>query len=866
MEVRGNRARRLLAALVPVVVFALALVALHRLSGEFRLRDVLAEFAAIDPWRIALAILLAGASYLALTGYERLALGYAGTSLPWQRYALTSFVAYAVGHNLGLVAISGGAVRYRLYAPLGLGAVDIAKIVAFCTVTFALGVGTLAGVSFLVHAGEAATLLHASVGLSTTIGAGLLAAVLAYVLACAYRRSPVAWRGWQLELPSVRLASSQVLLASIDLLLASACLYVLLPSTAGVSFGAFAGLYMVALAASVASAVPGGVGVFESILVLLLPAVPAPQMLGALLAYRLVYYVLPFLLALLLISMHEADRNRSRVAAALAWARKPLDLVVPQAMALVVFGAGFLLLLSGATPGTGPRLAALDRFLPLPVLELSHLAGSAVGVLLLILARGLLLRLDAAWHVTVWLLGAGIMASLLKGLDYEEALLLAAVLLPLWSTRSQFYRRASLLAESLSPAWFASAAVAIGASIWVGLLAYRHVPYANELWWQFALDGHAPRMLRASLLAVLLFGSFAVLRLLAPARAPASTPSAADLARAMPIIRASPESAAHLALLGDKSLLFSRSGSAFIMYAVSRRSWVAMGDPVGPPGEHEELVWRFRELADQAGAWSVFYQVSAEQLPVYVDAGLALSKLGEEARVALDGFSLEGSARAELRQAHRRAGRDGLGFRIVPTADVGALLPELRRVSDDWLRSRATAEKGFSLGRFSEAYLRQFRIALVEHRGAIVAFANLWESDTREELSVDLMRHTGAAPRGVMDFLFTELMLWGKAQGYRWFNLGMAPLAGLEEHRLAPAWHKVGRFVYRHGEEFYNFEGLRQYKEKFLPEWRPRYLAGPGRLALPRVLLDVTTLISGRLMDTVLKDDAPGPAMADPAA
>jgi phosphatidylglycerol lysyltransferase len=866
MDARSGRVRQVLAAFVPVTVFALALVALHRLRGELHLRAVLAEFAAIDPWRIVAAILLAGASYLALTGYERLALGYAGSPMPWRRYALTSFVANAIGYNVGIAAVSGGAVRYRLYAPLGLGAADIAKIVAFCTLTFVLGVAALAGLSFLAHAGAAATLLHASVPVSRMLGAALLGVVLVYLAASALRCEPVEWRGWRIQLPPVGIASAQVLVAGVDLLLACASLYVLLPATAGVSFAVFAGLYMVALAASMASAVPGGLGVLESVMVLLLPTVPAPQMLGALLAYRLVYYVLPFVLALLLLSAREANRSRGRLTAALAWARKPLDLVVPQAMAVVVFGAGFVLLLSGATPGAESRLATLDRVLPLPVLELSHLAGSAVGVLLLVLARGLLLRLDAAWHVTMWLLGAGIAMSLLKGLDYEEALLLAAVLMPLWATRAQFYRKASLLAEPLSPGWVASAVVAIGASIWVGLIAYRQVPYANELWWQFALDAHAPRMLRASLLAVLLLGSLGMLRLLAPARTPARKPSPADLERALPIIRASSESHAHLALLGDKSLLFSRSGRAFIMYAVSRRSWVAMGDPVGPPDEREELIWQFRELADQAGAWSVFYQVSAEQLSLYVDAGLALSKLGEEARVALPGFSLEGGARAELRQAHRRAGRDGLRFRVIAASDVEAVMPTLRRVSDEWLQARSTAEKGFSLGRFSETYLRHFPIAVVEHDDGIVGFANVWESDTREELSVDLMRHASAAPRGVMDFLFTELMLWGKAQGYRWFNLGMAPLAGLEEHRLAPAWHKVGRLVYRYGEEFYNFEGLRQYKEKFLPEWRPRYLAAPGRLALPRVLLDVTTLISGRAIDTFRKGDEPGRASARHAA
>lgn len=858
MAGRSAGARRAIAALLPLVLFVLALVALHRLGGEFHLRDVLAAFSATESWRIGAAIALAAGSYLALTGYERLALAYVGTTLPWRRYGLASFLAYAVGHNLGMAAISGGAVRYRIYATLGLGASEVAAIVIFGTVTFALGAAAMAGLSLLVHAGEAGTLLHASAGTARAAGAALLACAVAYVLACALRRSPVSWGRWRLRLPTPRLAMLQLLTASTDLMLASACLYVLLPPTEGTGYFAFAGLFMVALGASVLSAVPGGLGVFESIRVLLLPAVPAPQVLGALVAYRLVYYVLPFALALLLLWAHEAGRHRERVAAALNRARDSLGVLVPPAMALMVFGAGFVLLLSGSTPAVDSRLAVLARFLPLPVLELSHLAGSAVGVLLLILARGLLRRLDAAWQLTMWLLGAGILASLLKGIDYEEVLLLAVVLVPLWSTRAQFYRRASLLAEPASPAWLASAAIAIVASIWIALLAYRHVPYADELWWQFALDAQAPRTLRASLVAVLVLGSFAVLRLLAPSRASPSVPSAADLDRALPIIRGSTDTTAHLALLGDKALMFSASGRAFLMYGVSGRSWVAMGDPVGPPEERDELIWRFRELADRAGAWGAFYQVRADHLASYVDAGLALSKLGEEARVALGSFSLDGSARAELRQAHRRAGRDGLGFRIAPAGEVPALLPDLRRVSDDWLRSRATAEKGFSLGRFSEDYLRRFPLALVTHQGIVVAFANLWESDTREELSVDLMRHASAAPRGVMDFLFVELMLWGRAQGYRWFSLGMAPLAGLEQHRLAPAWHRLGRLVYRHGEDFYNFEGLRQYKDKFLPEWRPRYLAAPGPLALPRVLLDVTSLVSGRLVDALRRDDAAG--------
>ena len=145
--------------------------------------------------------------------------------------------------------------------------------------------------------------------------------------------------------------------------------------------------------------------------------------------------------------------------------------------------------------------------------------------------------------------------------------------------------------------------------------------------------------------------------------------------------------------------------------------------------------------------------------------------------------------------------------------------------------------------------MRQFPVAVVYSQGMPAAFANLWITGTKSELSVDLMRFGPDAPRGAMDYLFIELMLWGQREGYRWFNLGMAPLSGLEAHPLAPAWHRVGNFIFRHGEHFYNFEGLRRYKAKFEPSWEPRYLVARGGIALPRVLIDVSVLIAGGMKE-----------------
>jgi phosphatidylglycerol lysyltransferase len=274
---------------------------------------------------------------------------------------------------------------------------------------------------------------------------------------------------------------------------------------------------------------------------------------------------------------------------------------------------------------------------------------------------------------------------------------------------------------------------------------------------------------------------------------------------------------------------------------------------VGPKAEHTELVWRFRELCDRHGGWTIFYQVDAEHLPLYLDLGLALLKLGEEARVRLDTFSLKGDARKGLRHACNRVEKEGYTFAVIPAEGIPPLLPEMKAISDAWLAEKHTREKGFSLGFFEAEYLQLFPAGIVRQEGKIVAFANLWLGAEKEELSPDLMRYLPEAPSGVMEYLFIQLMLWGKQEGYRWFNLGMAPFSGFEDRALAPLWNRFGAFIFRHGEHFYNFQGLRQYKEKFAPEWTPKYLASPGGLTLPRIFANLAALISGGLKGVIAK-------------
>jgi phosphatidylglycerol lysyltransferase len=131
----------------------------------------------------------------------------------------------------------------------------------------------------------------------------------------------------------------------------------------------------------------------------------------------------------------------------------------------------------------------------------------------------------------------------------------------------------------------------------------------------------------------------------------------------------------------------------------------------------------------------------------------------------------------DLRHAERRAAREGATFEIVLATHVPSILDELRELSDAWLTAKRHTEKAFSVGRFDPAYIARFDCAVVRHAGRIVAFANIWATADREELSVDLMRHADETPYGTMDYLFVQLMKWGRDQGFRWFNLGLAPLS-----------------------------------------------------------------------------------------
>ena len=703
----------------------------------------------------------------------------------------------------------------------------------------------------ILEASEVGRLLGVSPQPLRAIAAIILTIASGFLIFCALRRTP--WRRGAIDIdaPGAMLVLIQVLLTAIDVLAAAATLWVLLPSV-GIGFFAFAAVYCAALALGVLSHIPGGLGVFEvAILYAVGSSAPVDAVAAALVTYRGIYFLLPLLLSTLLLTNFELRRSLG-TATGQRIGRAASDLA-PLFLAATTFTVGTILVVSGAMPAFVDRLQILHIAIPLWAVEISHFLTSVAGLFLLFAAPGLYRRLDGAWWLALSMTLLGIPFSLIKGLAVVAPSVLAILLIGLVAARGQFSRRTSLLSQPMSLGWLIATGCVIAAMVWILFFAFRNVEYARQLWWQFEFDAAGPRALRAVLGVALLGLGVGISQLLRPAGARPGPPNAEEIDRARRIAVRQPRPDALLALMGDKSFLFSDSGLAFLMFATRGRTWAALGDPVGPPAEWPDLMWRFIELADSHGGRAAFYQIPASSLPLYLDAGLKILKLGEEARVSLPSFTLEGSVRADLRYALKRGERDQLQFEMIPPERVASIMNEIGEISNAWLSKHASGgEKRFSVAAFRREYVLAQPVALLRQNGEAIAFATVMTTDLRDEVTLGLMQlKPGPTSRVAMEYLFVRLIQHFREQGYRTFSLGTLPLSGFSAHRLAPSWHRLARVIRSLGRRYYNFQGLRTFKAKFDPAWEPRYLAASGWFCPYLALIDIAALIGGGVRATI---------------
>lgn len=524
---------------------------------------------------------------------------------------------------------------------------------------------------------------------------------------------------------------------------------------------------------------------------------------------------------------------------------------------------GAINLISAVRPALQDRLAIIRTIFPLEVLHGSRLTTALAGFVLILLAGNLWRRKRTAWLLTVILLVVSVASHLIKGLDFEEASLGFGLLILLLILHQSFHAatdRPSLRQGLIILVAAFAFTLVYGAAGFYLLDRHFSVQYSLPnavrqtvvMFTSISNPGLEPTTGFGQYFAdsIYLIGAgtigFALLMLIRPVlvRLPAT---AAERSRAKAIIEQyGRTSLARAALFEDKSYFFGPQDTV-IAYAASQRGAMALGDPIGPPGQSAEAIRLFRDFCAHNDWSPSFASTLPDNLDAYKAAGLDAVCIGFEAIVALESFTLEGSQNKSVRNAVSRMERNGYRAEVhLPPLD-DSLMQSLRAISDAWLTLHHGGEMHFSDGWFNEDYIRNGPVIVIHAAdGRPTAFANLVPEFAHNELTIDLMRHTPGVEHGTMEYLFARMLQWARDQKYETFSLGLSAIVGVGEKnddpRVEQALHTIAEAISR----FYNFRGLHEFKEKFHPRWEPRYLVFPGPASLPLVLTTLLRVHSGK--------------------
>ncbi|MGB9792724.1 MAG: phosphatidylglycerol lysyltransferase domain-containing protein [Thermacetogeniaceae bacterium] len=509
-----------------------------------------------------------------------------------------------------------------------------------------------------------------------------------------------------------------------------------------------------------------------------------------------------------------------------------------------------------------PHFHRLVHSLPGAVLQGGWLGNVIAGSVQLFLSWSLARRKRQAWLITVIVLFVATVSALLRGPHYLQAFINFSILVLLLALRSEF------TAASDPPSVRHGLAILAGGILFTylyGLAGFylldrhfhqqfciseaSHQTIAFLTWLNTPELAHPNRLARWFLdsLALIQFGTllYGLGKVLQPV-VYRHTVLAAERKRAAAIVtKHGRSSLAHLTLLPDKLYHFSRSGDSFVAYTLVGNVAVVLGDPVGPDDDIPRLVGEFTDLCAKNDWYPAFYQTLPDHLPVYLEHGYKILKIGEEAIVDLASFSLSGRSRKSLRQTVKRLERKGYQAELLLPPLSDETIRELKEVSDHWLRRKKGGEKRFSLGWFDTEYLRSCPVMVVrDAQETIQAFANIIPEYQRMEGTIDLMRYR-EEDKGLVDFMFVHLIEHFKKEGYTTFNLGLCPLANVGGQPGATLQERAVHFFYEHFNQIYSFKGLRQFKEKYAPTWEPRYLVYPSPLVLPKIALAIVSANAG---------------------
>ncbi|MCD7033997.1 bifunctional lysylphosphatidylglycerol flippase/synthetase MprF [Metabacillus sp. GX 13764] len=844
---------RIIKIAVPVIMLSLIIWEGQKQIAEIDIANVLIRVKTLSPDQLLLIIFLGLIAIATMSLYDLLLSSQLNMNIPLSKMFKISWMANTFNNMLGFGGFTGAGLRGMFYKAYFSDTGKLMAAVIWMTPLMLTGLSLLAWLPIL-HLVNIQPILEMHIWLKYAIW-GIAAYLPGYIIFWLYshRKQPD-------KIPFTPKAGSffgMILVSLVEWSLALAAMYGIAEVLGtGISFPHLAAIFIAAAIAGVISMVPGGIGSFDLIMLIgmELYGAAASDVLIVLIFYRISYYLIPWILGLMLASTElvsytqGALKNTKWEKAFKTWRRYsgvPEQLLINishWALAALVFLSGALLLLSAATPGMLGRLRFAENLLSEPFLHLSHQLSVGAGIALLILSRSVLHKVKRAYTLTLIVLLAGALFTFSKGLDYEEALFLLAISAILWFSRKRFYR------ETYPFSWgsIAILLMTLGTLLFYVLFGYLKQPFLHkripaEL--KDLLVMKPDELLFSSIIGIIIAVLFLTVgsRLLTVKSKESALIDTEKVEAFLKKYRGNVLT--HLVFLQDKDIFWTKDEEVMMMYKRAGSKLVVLGDPIGNPEKIGKAIEEFQIYADEFGFSPIFYQIEKQYFPLYHENGYQFFKLGEEAYVNLPEFTLSGKKKASLRAVKNKFEREEYTFSIIEPPFSDALMAELKHVSDDWLDGKS--EKGYSLGFFDKDYFERAPIALLRGPdGSLAAFATLMPVyDEKETLSIDLMRHVKDAPNGTMDYILISLMLHGQETGYRRFNLGMAPLSNVGRTKYAFLGERIASKIFVHGQFFYQFSGIRKYKEKYADEWEPKYLAIRGKSSLPVTMLQLSLMI-----------------------
>ncbi|MCL2388914.1 MAG: phosphatidylglycerol lysyltransferase domain-containing protein [Elusimicrobia bacterium] len=798
------------------LVFLFAIYLLQKQLQNYTYHDILNTFRAIPATTITLAAALALTYYLVLGAYDVVAFKFINVPLKFRNILFTCFISNVLGNNTGYSMLFGGSIRYRLYSLYNISMLNVTKVLFFSSATIWLGLLAVGGAVFTFAPAyiEQFNFFFTS---TRPIGIIFLSIFFVYFSLSFFNSRPIKFFKWKITFPGFSIVFWQTMLASANWILASLALYVLMPAGT-MPYFTLLKIFLIAQLLGILSQVPGGVGVFESTIFLLMPqASSSPEVMGSLIAFRLVFYFFPLSVALLLLASHEFLRMRKKFQTASKIFGRRLTPMLPQTLTIAMFFAGVIILFTSFTPIEINQFEKIIYVMPPQLLDTLHFIASACAIGFLFVARGLELRIKKAYVLGICLLAISILTAILTQQPIKIAglTIILAALIP---AKAYFYRSTSILATKLNAWWLFAISGTFLMSVWVGFFvnvqdvsSWRHLSYfINTL----LANTDSARFLRASvgigaLLVIVMLEQF--FRTLS-SKARVLAPPALDV-----IIKNSNKTYPHLALSGDKQFITSANGKSFLMYASSGLMAIALENPVGESKAKAELLWQFKEMCDSKTLRPSFIGIDGRYTSIYHDIGLETIKLGHNAELALTRF--EGND--YFKNICAASESAGFSFKVIPPEQFDEYKDIYNQLNSTWLFKTDYVEMNFLPGAYKD-YMRMYNFGAVFKNGNMVAFAIIAESAAKNEASVIVMRHDFSC-ENIIEYLMYNCVMWAKREGFKWFDLGMAlSSADAEENLLLKRFARLFLF----SEHFqYNVLALFEFKNKFNPVWQQRYLA-----------------------------------------